>query len=116
MDDAAAAGLGRALQKLLLASYGLYPADLAREVSDAARHLGGEDIMVLLSDYDQRTLVGFDFDDDRTFPVDGPGPGHAFRHEIMVEEPLPAGGRRCSRDYPTTVAKPPTGATSSRAR
>ena len=94
VDEVAAAGLGRALQQLLLASYGLYPADLAREVADAAGHLGGEDVVVLLSDYDQRTLVGFDRDDDRTFPIDGPGPGLAFRHEVMVAESLNAGKRR----------------------
>jgi hypothetical protein len=94
VEDAEVAGLGRALKQLLLASYGLYPADLAREVADAARHLGGEDVTVLLSDYDQRTLVGFDREDDRTFPIDGPGPGLAFRHETMVEESLGDGRRR----------------------
>ena len=90
----AEAGLGRALKQLLLASYGLYPADLAREVADAARHMGGEDVTVLLSDYDQRTLVGFDRYDDRTFPIDGSGPGLAFRHEVMVDEALSDGRRR----------------------
>jgi serine phosphatase RsbU (regulator of sigma subunit) len=94
VDDADTVELGRALQQLLVASYGLHPGDLAREVADAAGHLGGEDVMVLLADYDQRTLVGFDLDDDRTFPIDGPGPGLAFRHETMVEESLGAGRRR----------------------
>jgi Stage II sporulation protein E (SpoIIE) len=85
------AALGRALQQLLLASYGLYPADLENEVRRASAHLGGEDVMLLLSDYDQRLLVGFDRDDP-TFPIDGPGPGLAFRREVAVGELL--GGRR----------------------
>jgi hypothetical protein len=93
VDHVDVSGFAEALKQLLLASYGLYPADLAREVADAAGHLGGEDVIVLLSDYDQRALVGFEADDDRTFAIDGPGPGLAFRHEIMVEESL-AGRRR----------------------
>ena len=79
--------LGRALQQLLLASYGLYPDDLENEVRAASVHLGGEDVVLLLADYDQRFLVGFE-QDDRTFSIDGPGPGLAFRHEVAVEEPL----------------------------
>ena len=94
VDDAEVEGLGRALKQVLLASYGLYPADLAHEVADAARHLGGEDVIILLSDYDQRKLVGFDNDDDRTFPIDEPGPGLAFRHEVAVEQSLGGGRRR----------------------
>ena len=86
--------LGRALQQVLLASYGLYADDLVREVADAASHLGGEDVILLLADYDQRVLVGFEGDDDRTFPIEGHGPGLAFRQEIAVEEMLPAGRRR----------------------
>ena len=82
------------MKQLLLASYGLYPADLARELADACGHLGGEEVVLLLSDYDQQALVGFDRDDDRTFLVDGPGPGQAFRHERVVEEPLSDGRRR----------------------
>ena len=72
------AALGRALQQLLLASYGLYPNDLESEVRLASVHLGGEDVMLLLADYDQRFLVRFEHD-DRTFSIDGPGPGEAFR-------------------------------------
>ena len=86
------AALGRALHQLLLASYGLNPADLEVEVRRAAAHLGGEDVMLLLADYDQHFLVGFE-QDDQTFPIDGPGPGLAFRHEVAVEEPLD-GARR----------------------
>jgi hypothetical protein len=85
------AALGRALQQLLLASYGLHPTDLAGEVENVCGHLGGEDVMLLLSDYDQHALVGFD-SDEWTFPVDGPGPGQAFRHEVVVQEPR--SGRR----------------------
>jgi serine phosphatase RsbU (regulator of sigma subunit) len=86
------AALGRALSELLLASYGLYPDDLARAVARVSRHLGGDQVVLLLCDFDQRSLVGFDRDDDRVFPIDGPGPGLAFRHELVVEERL--GGRR----------------------
>ena len=78
VDHVDVSGFAGALKQLLLASYGLYPADLAREVADAAGRLGGEDVIVLLSDYDQRALVGFESDDDRTFAIDGPGPGLAF--------------------------------------
>ena len=88
------AALGSALKQLLLASYGLYPADVARELAEACRHLGGYDVVLLLADYDQHSLVGFDRDDDRTFPVEGPGPGRAFRHEVVVEEASGADGRR----------------------
>jgi serine phosphatase RsbU (regulator of sigma subunit) len=88
------AALGRALEHLLFASYGLYPSDLAHEVAEACRHLGGAEVVLLLSDYDQHSLVGFDFDDDRAFPVEGPGPGLAFRHERVVEEVLGTAQRR----------------------
>jgi hypothetical protein len=44
----ALAGLAKVLKQLLLASYGLYPQDLAGEVASAARHLGGDDVMLLL--------------------------------------------------------------------
>ena len=87
-------GLREALQQLLLASYGLYPEDLAREVADVASHLGGDDVMLLLADYDQRTLVSFDADDERAFEIDGPGPGLAFRHETVLEDTLTGGQRR----------------------
>jgi serine phosphatase RsbU (regulator of sigma subunit) len=88
------AALARVLKQLLLASYGLYPEDLSRELADAARHLGGEDVVLLLSDYDQHELIGFDWDDGRTYPIDGPGPGAAFRQETVVEEVADDGRRR----------------------
>jgi hypothetical protein len=80
--------LVRALGHLLRASQGLYASDLARETAVACHHLGGDDVVLLLADYDQHSLVAFDQDDDRTFPVEGPGPGLAFRHETVVEEAL----------------------------
>jgi serine phosphatase RsbU (regulator of sigma subunit) len=83
------ANLGRAVRQLLLASYGLYPADLAAAVAAACRHLGGRDVSLLLADYDQMALVGF-ADGDDSYPVDGPGPGQAFRAEAAVEEALGA--------------------------
>jgi hypothetical protein len=82
------AGVGRALKQLLLASYGLYPTDLSAELADACRHLGGREVTLLLVDYDQTVLVGFDADDERSFPIDGPGPAQAFRDELVVDEPL----------------------------
>jgi serine phosphatase RsbU (regulator of sigma subunit) len=88
------AALGAALKDLLLASYGLYPSDLARVVAEASRHLGGDEVVLLLADYDQHSLVGFDSDDDREFPVEGPGPGLAFRHESVVQEDLGGARRR----------------------
>jgi hypothetical protein len=88
------AALARTLSQLLRASYGLHPADLASEVADASRHLGGHDVQLLLADYDQHALVGFDADDERTFLIDGPGPGLAFRHETMVEQAVVRGRRR----------------------
>jgi hypothetical protein len=88
------AALARTLQQLLLASYGLYPTDLARELGDAVGHLGGEDLVLLLSDYDQQVLVGFEPDDDRTYPIDGDGPGLAYRHEVIVDEDLGDGRER----------------------
>lgn len=95
MDDTEElAALGLTLQQLLLASYGLYPTDLAREVRDAVRHLDGEDVVLLLSDYDQEVLVGFEPDDDRTYPIDGEGPGLAFRREAIVVEELGGGRQR----------------------
>lgn len=94
VEDEPQDGLGRLLQQLLLASYGLYPEDLAREVADAAAHLGGDEVDLLLADYDQRTLVAFDADDGRTFEVDGPGPGFAFRRETIVEDVRSDGRRR----------------------
>jgi hypothetical protein len=94
VDDAHLAGLGRALQQLLLASYGMYPEDLQRQVSDAAGHLGGEDVVLLLADYDQQFLVGFERDDERRFLIDAPGPGLSYRQERVVEEALDDGRRR----------------------
>src|SRR4051794_25998974 len=95
MDDTQQlAALARALVQLLRASYGLYPTDLAAEVADACRHLGGRDVRLLLADYDQQSLVGFDRDDEEQFLVDGPGPGLAFRRETVVFEPLAGGHRR----------------------
>jgi serine phosphatase RsbU (regulator of sigma subunit) len=88
------AALGYALKQLLLASYGLYPADVARELADACRHLGGDEVVLLLADYDQHSLVGFEQDSDRAFLVEGPGPGLAFRHEVVVEDELRPGARR----------------------
>lgn len=72
-------GLARTLEQLLLASYGLYPQDLAREVASAARHLGGDEVVLLLADYEQHMLVAFDDSDDRTYSIDESGPGRAFR-------------------------------------
>ena len=57
------AALGCALKQLLLASYGLYPADVAGELADACRHLGGDEVVLLLADYDQHSLVGFERDE-----------------------------------------------------
>ncbi len=94
MNDADLDGLGRALRQLLLASYGLYAEDLAREVADAARHLGGAEVDLLLADYDQRTLVGYEPGDGREHDIDGPGPGLAFRHEKVLDDALPDGRRR----------------------
>jgi hypothetical protein len=84
--------LGRALRELLQASYGLYPDDLSTAVARACRHLGGAEVVLLLADYDQVSLVGFDLDDERTFAIDDPGPGHAFRRELIVEDA--SAGRR----------------------
>ena len=94
VGDERSHGFGHALQQLLLASYGMYPEDLAREVADAARHLGGDEVVLLLADYDQRALVAFDVGDDRMFDIDGPGPGAAFRGEVLVEEVATDGRRR----------------------
>ena len=67
---------------------------ISRTSFEAPRaHLGGSDVSLLLADYDQRSLVGFE-GDDRTFPIDGPGPGLAFRHEVVVDEPLDGQRRR----------------------
>ena len=85
-------GLGQALRQLLLASYGLYPADLAAEVAAACRHLGGREVSLLLADYDQVSLVGFEVGDERSSPIDGPGAGEAFRDEVVVVEAR-SGGR-----------------------
>jgi hypothetical protein len=93
-ETAQLAALGRALRDFLLASYGLHPADLPRAAAEACRHLGGDEVILLLSDYDQHVLAAFDPDDDRTFPIDGPGPGHAFRHDVIVEELLDTTRRR----------------------
>ena len=93
VDSDQLAGVGRALKQLLLGSYGLYPDDLNSEVADACRHLGGQDVTLLLADYDQMFLVGFDSDDERSFPIDGPGPAQAFRDEVVVEE-RPSPNRR----------------------
>jgi hypothetical protein len=94
VDDAHLAGLGRVLQDLLLASYGMYPEDLEREVVEAARHLGGSDVVLLVADYDQQVLVGFNRADERRFLIDGPGPGLSYRQERVVEEKLGDGRRR----------------------
>jgi hypothetical protein len=93
-DEEELAGLARALQQMLLASYGLYPTDLVRELADALGHLGGEDVVLLLSDYDQELLIGFEPDDDRSFRIDDDGPGLAYRHEVVVTEALDGGRQR----------------------
>jgi hypothetical protein len=88
------AALARVLRQLLLASYGMYPDDLAAEVADACRHLGASEVVVLLVDHDQDLLVAFAEGDDRTYMVDDPGPGDAFREERIVVEPAGRGSRR----------------------
>jgi hypothetical protein len=93
VDDERHDGFARAVQQLLLASYGMVPEDLGHEVAGAARQLGGDDVVLLLADYDQRALIAFDLGDERTFDIDGSGPGAAFRGEVLVEE-VAAGGRR----------------------
>ena len=95
MDDTEQlAACGRGLTRLLLASYGLHPDDLLREVRVACDDMGGSDVVVLLADYDQEELVAFDSDDALTVSIDGPGPGAAFRHEAVVDERVGAGRRR----------------------
>ena len=78
------------------------PVGLVRSVPGGSRargggrasDLGGDDVMLLLADYDQRTLVSFDADDGRAFEIDGPGPGLAFRRETVLEDTLAGGQRR----------------------
>ncbi len=87
------AACGRGLARLLLASYGLRCEDLEAEVRAACRHLGGDGVVLLLAAYDQDELVGFTSDEPNV-PIDGPGPGLAFRTETAVEERDPGGRRR----------------------
>jgi hypothetical protein len=88
------AGLALALQHLLLASFGMRPEDLGRETADAAKHLGGEDLVLLLCDYAQTTLVPFDEHDPREYAIDDSAAGQAFRTDTVVEETLDDARRR----------------------
>src|SRR3546814_11612163 len=91
------AALARTLKQLLLASYGLYPDDIGRELASAVTHLGGSELSLLLADYDQRVLVSFAAADDRTYDIEGSGPGEAFRLERVIAEPLGGGRRQIGR-------------------
>lgn len=80
-------GVHAVIRDILEASFGLFPDDLAPMVFDRIRrHVAGvEDLVLLLVDLDQVELrelspVG----DRRTYPVDGTGPGLAFRQEVPV--------------------------------
>jgi Stage II sporulation protein E (SpoIIE) len=87
------AALARVLKQLLLASYGLRPNDLAREVASAVGHLGASDAILLLADYDQQDLVAFDSGDDTRHPIDETVAGLAYREERTVEEHTTTGRR-----------------------
>jgi hypothetical protein len=87
------AALGRTLQQLLLASFGMHPEDLERDVADAVRHLGGDNLEILLCDYDQTVLVPFDASDERVLPIDGSAAGVSFRTDTLIGERV-ADGRR----------------------
>ena len=50
-------------------------------------------MQLLLADYDQQTLVGFDAGVDTDHPIDGPIVGLAYREERIVEERTSAGRR-----------------------
>src|SRR3546814_19549537 len=86
------AALARTLKQLLLASYGLYPDDIERELASDVPHLGGSELSLLLADYDQRVLVSFAAADDSTPDIAGSGPGEAFAPARRIEDTRGGGG------------------------
>ena len=89
--------LARALGHLLARTSGMRPEDLPRDLAEAARSLGGDEVVLLLVDVDQERLAAFTGAGDDAavvHPVDGDGPGRAFREEATVLDPLPDGRRR----------------------
>jgi len=89
--------LAAALTSLLGASPGMPPDLLGEHARRAVELMGGRDGDVLLVDLAQRHLVPLDRDgsdvDATHRPVDGPGPGEAYRTERLVREPAEDGTR-----------------------
>lgn len=87
--------LGAALRHLVQASYRMHPDAVTASVAEAAEHLGGRDVLILLADLDQVALraltpVG---PDPGPLVIDATEAGRAFREEVPVTEPE-GGGRR----------------------
>lgn len=97
-DAPPSAGVHAVIRDILESTFGLFPDDLAAMVFDRIRrHVTADELILLLVDLDQVELreLSPDGREPRTFPVDGEGPGRAFRHEAPVHDQRHEGeGRR----------------------
>lgn len=87
--------LGATLRHLVRASYRMHPDAVTKSVAEAAEHLGGRDVLILLADLDQVALraltpVG---PDPGPLVVDSTEAGRAFREEMPVTEATTTGRR-----------------------
>ena len=89
--------VGAALRHLVRASYTLHPDAVPAVVADAAAHLGGRDVVLLIADLDQEAMRPLHGPGDETppgLPIDGTVAGAAFRSLEPTTEPAPGGGRQ----------------------
>ncbi|MGK2949291.1 MAG: PP2C family protein-serine/threonine phosphatase [Acidimicrobiales bacterium] len=97
-DAPPSAGVHAVIRAILESTYGLFPDDLTAMIFDRIRrHVTADELILLLVDLDQVELRELSpaGHEPRTFPVDGEGPGRAFRHEAPVHDQRHEGpGRR----------------------
>jgi hypothetical protein len=91
-DTPARSGADAILRKLLHSSYGMFPDEISRILSDLVQeHTTGRDVEVLLVDLDQEELTPLDAGESRS--VEWSAAGQAFREEQPVWERTPEGRR-----------------------
>jgi hypothetical protein len=95
-ETASSSPLERALVTLIAASVQLVPDDLATVVAEAAAHLGGRDVQLLLVEIGQDVLCTLPSRGTAApppVPVADSAPGRALMEEAVVVEPLGAATR-----------------------
>lgn len=82
------------ISDLILLSYELHPDAVATTLADHLGRLGLRDATILVVDLSQKVLSPLRNSPlPQVYPVDGPGPGEAFRREVPVVDAAPDGRR-----------------------